>query len=114
MISDDPLPPLPSTGTSPLHNATLQSRMTSRASKPVQGIQSRLTTWARTLGAGIIQDIKARAPWYLSDWKDAWNYRVVPAAALIFFAKYAPLALTSSGIYPATILQRTSWNCFLS
>ncbi|KIM51710.1 hypothetical protein SCLCIDRAFT_142691 [Scleroderma citrinum Foug A] len=64
--------------------------MTSRASKPVQGIQSRLTTWARTLGAGIIQDIKARAPWYLSDWKDAWNYRVVPAAALIFFANVLP------------------------
>ena len=46
-------------------------------------------SWARKLGAGIIQDINARAPWYLSDWRDAWNYRVVPAVALIFFAKYA-------------------------
>jgi hypothetical protein len=41
----------------------------------------------RRLGAGIIVDIRARAPWYLSDWTDAWNYRVVPATALIFFAK---------------------------
>ena len=41
------------------------------------------------LGRGIRNDIRARAPWYLSDWKDAWNYRVVPATALIFFAKYA-------------------------
>jgi hypothetical protein len=36
-----------------------------------------------------MQDIRARAPWYISDWTDAWNYRVVPATALIFFAKYA-------------------------
>jgi hypothetical protein len=39
------------------------------------------------LGAGIVRDIRARAPWYWSDWKDAWNYRVLPATALVFFAK---------------------------
>ncbi|EGN98127.1 hypothetical protein SERLA73DRAFT_169180 [Serpula lacrymans var. lacrymans S7.3] len=42
------------------------------------------------LGAGIIQDVRARAPWYRSDWTDAWNYRVVPATALIFFANVLP------------------------
>ena len=36
---------------------------------------------------GIIQDIRSRAPYYPSDWTDAWNYRVVPATLLIFFAK---------------------------
>jgi hypothetical protein len=39
------------------------------------------------IGAGIVRDIRARAPWYWSDWKDAWNYRVIPATALVFFAK---------------------------
>jgi HCO3- transporter family len=39
------------------------------------------------VGAGIVRDIRARAPWYWSDWKDAWNYRVLPATALVFFAK---------------------------
>jgi boron transporter len=39
------------------------------------------------VGAGIVRDIRARAPWYWSDWKDAWNYRVVPATTLVFFAK---------------------------
>ena len=48
-------------------------------------------------GAGIFQDIHARAPWYLSDWTDAWNYRVVPATTLIFFAKYD---LVSVILYP--------------
>ena len=32
-------------------------------------------------------DVKARLPWYRSDWTDAWNYRVVPAMALIFLTK---------------------------
>ena len=44
--------------------------------------------WYRHLGVGVIMDIRARGPWYLSDWIDAWNYRVVPATALIFFAKF--------------------------
>ena len=41
-----------------------------------------------TIGSGILRDIRARAPFYVSDWKDAWNYRVIPAIILIFFAKY--------------------------
>ncbi|KAI6165089.1 HCO3 transporter family-domain-containing protein [Pisolithus thermaeus] len=43
-----------------------------------------------SVGAGIFHDVKARLPWYLSDWTDAWNYRVVPAAALIFFSNVLP------------------------
>lgn len=42
------------------------------------------------IGAGIVRDIRARAPWYWSDWKDAWNYRVLPATALVFFANVLP------------------------
>ncbi|GLB38273.1 putative anion exchange family protein [Lyophyllum shimeji] len=47
-------------------------------------------SWIRKVGSGILLDIRARAPWYISDWKDAWNYRVVPATALIFFANVLP------------------------
>ena len=47
-------------------------------------------------GAGIVQDIRARMPWYLSDWTDAWNYRVVPATTLIFFAKYGLFSYNAS------------------
>lgn len=59
--------------------ATLQDVATNRR---------RIPSFVRQLGSGIILDIQARTPWYLSDWTDAWNYRVVPATALIFFAKY--------------------------
>ncbi|CAE6479408.1 hypothetical protein ACGC1H_005374 [Rhizoctonia solani] len=40
--------------------------------------------------SGMLADVKARAPFYLSDWTDAWTYRVVPATAMIFFANVLP------------------------
>ncbi|KAF8835377.1 hypothetical protein BDN67DRAFT_975348, partial [Paxillus ammoniavirescens] len=49
-----------------------------------------LPPFIRSLGAGITQDFRARAPWYISDWTDAWNYRVIPATTLIFFANVLP------------------------
>ena len=36
------------------------------------------------------RDIAARAPYYISDWTDAWNYRVIPATLFIFFANILP------------------------
>ncbi|KAI0683076.1 anion exchanging protein [Earliella scabrosa] len=53
--------------------------------------ESRLPAWVPTfIGRGIIRDIRARAPYYASDWVDAWNYRVIPAIVLIFFANVLP------------------------
>ncbi|KAF7297733.1 Phosphoglycerate mutase-like protein [Mycena kentingensis (nom. inval.)] len=46
--------------------------------------------WFCRVGSGVLSDIRARAPFYVSDWLDAWNYRVVPATALIFFANVLP------------------------
>lgn len=42
------------------------------------------------IGSGILQDVRARLPWYWSDWKDAYNYRVIPSIVLIFFANVLP------------------------
>ncbi|KIK59270.1 hypothetical protein GYMLUDRAFT_44640 [Collybiopsis luxurians FD-317 M1] len=49
-----------------------------------------ILNWVFKLGSGIFLDIRARAPYYGRDWTDAWNYRVVPATALIFFANVLP------------------------
>lgn len=38
---------------------------------------------------GMVNDICRRAPYYVSDWLDAWDYRVVPATIFMYFAKYA-------------------------
>lgn len=43
--------------------------------------------WKIHLFRGMVNDIRKRAPFYLSDWTDAWNYRVVPATVYMFFAK---------------------------
>lgn len=37
---------------------------------------------------GMIADLRRRAPYYKSDWTDAWDYRVVPATVYMYFAKY--------------------------
>jgi boron transporter len=36
---------------------------------------------------GMLNDIRRRAPYYVSDWTDAWDYRVVPATVYMYFAK---------------------------
>lgn len=36
----------------------------------------------------MVKDVRRRAPYYWSDWVDAWDYRVVPATVYMFFAKY--------------------------
>lgn len=36
----------------------------------------------------MINDVKRRAPYYWSDWTDAWDYRIVPATVYMYFAKY--------------------------
>lgn len=42
------------------------------------------------LGKGMISDVKRRAPFYWSDWIDAWDYRVVPATIYMYFANILP------------------------
>lgn len=43
--------------------------------------------WKIHLFRGMVRDVRKRAPYYGSDWVDAWNYRVVPATVYMFFAK---------------------------
>ena len=69
--------------------------------------------WKIHLFRGMVKDVKRRAPYYWSDWKDAWNYRVVPATVgssprqnilirltgsqvYMYFAKYAPKSINDN------------------
>lgn len=38
---------------------------------------------------GVTNDIRRRAPFYWSDWSDAWDYRVVPATVYMYFVSRA-------------------------
>lgn len=44
--------------------------------------------WKVRLFRGMVEDVKRRAPYYWSDWTDAWDYRVIPATVCMYFAKY--------------------------
>ena len=41
--------------------------------------QNWFVRWVKVWGRGMWHDVRNRAPYYASDWTDAWNYRVVPA-----------------------------------
>lgn len=43
--------------------------------------------WKVRLFRGMVKDVRRRAPFYWSDWTDAWDYRVVPATVYMYFAK---------------------------
>ncbi|KAF2854937.1 hypothetical protein T440DRAFT_464258 [Plenodomus tracheiphilus IPT5] len=58
--------------------------------------------WKTRLFSGMINDIRRRAPLYLSDWKDAWDYRVVPATVYMYFANILPALAFSLDMFAKT------------
>ena len=66
-----------------------EQRLSRQASRGSTRSKRRTPKWWKIrLFRGMIDDVKRRAPFYLSDWTDAWDYRVVPATVYMYFAKY--------------------------
>jgi len=63
--------------------------------------------WKIRLFRGMIEDVKRRAPYYWSDWTDAWDYRVIPATVYMYFAKYDTMSslLSTSTAYHSSCNQ---------
>lgn len=59
--------------------------------------------WKVHLFRGMVNDLRRRAPFYVSDWTDAWDYRVVPATVYMYFAKYVRLVVIICGFHPSTL-----------
>ncbi|KAG9240298.1 HCO3 transporter family-domain-containing protein [Calycina marina] len=55
-----------------------------------------------SLGRGMINDVRRRAPFYWSDWADAWDYRVVPATVYMYFANILPALAFSLDMFTKT------------
>ncbi|KAH8692718.1 anion exchange family protein [Talaromyces proteolyticus] len=83
-----------------LENDTQQplSREGSRTSRTT----TREEWWKVHLFRGMINDIKRRAPFYWSDWSDAWDYRVVPATVYMYFANILPALAFSLDMFEKT------------
>ncbi|KAJ6004919.1 hypothetical protein N7540_012718 [Penicillium herquei] len=58
--------------------------------------------WRVRLFRGMIKDVKRRAPYYWSDWTDAWDYRIVPATVYMYFANILPALAFSLDMFEKT------------
>ncbi|KAF7520379.1 hypothetical protein G7054_g12794 [Neopestalotiopsis clavispora] len=61
--------------------------------------------WKIHLFRGMINDIHRRAPYYWSDFADAWDYRVVPATVYMYFANIMPALAFSLDMFTKTDMQ---------
>lgn len=61
--------------------------------------------WKIRIFQGMIHDIRRRAPFYWSDWVDAWDYRVVPATVYMYFANILPALAFSLDMFTKTHMQ---------
>lgn len=53
-------------------------------------------------GRGILNDLRARGPYYWSDIKDAYNYRVIPSVIFIFFTNLLPAIAFAQDMFDRT------------
>src|SRR5271156_996276 len=96
-----------------------EERLSRQASR--QSVRSKRRTskwWKIRLFRGMVDDVKRRAPLYLSDWTDAWDYRVVPATVYMYVAKYGdvtpPLFLFAHhSVHCVSMAMRPSQTYFL-
>ncbi|KYK61465.1 hypothetical protein DCS_02607 [Drechmeria coniospora] len=58
--------------------------------------------WRIHLFRGMVNDVRRRAPYYASDWLDAWDYRVVPATVYMYFANILPALAFSLDMFQKT------------
>ncbi|KAH7008262.1 HCO3 transporter family-domain-containing protein [Ilyonectria destructans] len=58
--------------------------------------------WRIHLFRGMVNDVRRRAPYYVSDWRDAWDYRVVPATVYMYFANILPALAFSLDMFQKT------------
>ncbi|KAH7117681.1 HCO3 transporter family-domain-containing protein [Dendryphion nanum] len=58
--------------------------------------------WKTRLFSGMVNDVRRRAPYYWSDWKDAWDYRIVPATIYMYCANILPALAFSLDMFEKT------------
>lgn len=64
----------------PQHTAHTNRLSTTMSRGSIGGgtASTKKTMW---LGRGMVNDIRRRAPYYWSDWTDAWDYRIIPSTS---------------------------------
>ncbi|GME24005.1 hypothetical protein GTA08_BOTSDO13907 [Neofusicoccum parvum] len=78
------------------------SRQQTRASARTTSTNRHTKWWQIRWFRGMVHDIRRRAPFYVSDWTDAWDYRVVPATIYMYFANILPALAFSLDMFAKT------------
>ncbi|KAI1325351.1 HCO3 transporter family-domain-containing protein [Xylariaceae sp. FL0255] len=83
--------------------ATSADRRSTHTASSSRKTRSSMPRWWKIhLFRGIVNDIRRRAPYYWSDWRDAWDYRVVPATVYMYFANILPALAFSLDMFTKT------------
>ncbi|KAI0897804.1 HCO3 transporter family-domain-containing protein [Annulohypoxylon nitens] len=61
--------------------------------------------WKIHFFRGMVNDLRRRAPYYWSDWLDAWDYRVIPSTVYMYFANILPALAFSLDMFTKTNMQ---------
>ncbi|CEP64340.1 Bor1p LALA0_S11e01882g [Lachancea lanzarotensis] len=69
--------------------------------KPRYRWSERLARFPKPL-AGIVLDVKDRLPTYVSDWTDAWDYRVIPSVVETYFNNLLPAIAFAQDMFDRT------------
>lgn len=85
-------------GNTPVDHAQLTRELSQHSTR----FQIKSPWWRIHLFRGMIDDVKRRAPYYLSDWTDAWDYRVIPATVYMYFANILPALAFSLDMFEKT------------
>ncbi|KAI1776309.1 HCO3 transporter family-domain-containing protein [Hypoxylon cercidicola] len=82
------------------------SRSADRRGGPDTAVERRTDSWWKIhLFRGMVNDVRRRAPYYWSDWRDAWDYRVVPSTVYMYFANILPALAFSLDMFTKTNMQ---------
>ncbi|PKY08132.1 hypothetical protein P168DRAFT_300890 [Aspergillus campestris IBT 28561] len=84
------------------HNPEPIAREHTRRSTTTHSSTRSAKWWRVRLFRGMVKDVRRRAPYYWSDWTDAWDYRVVPATVYMFFANILPALAFSLDMFEKT------------
>jgi len=49
-----------------------------------------------------VNDVRRRAPYYFSDYTDAWDYRIIPSTVYMYFANILPALAFSLDMFAKT------------
>ncbi|KAI0471925.1 HCO3 transporter family-domain-containing protein [Xylariaceae sp. FL0804] len=92
-------------GAGPVRRQRTRASGGTSSSSKVKKAKKEARWWKIHLFRGMVNDVRRRAPYFWSDWADAWDYRVVPSTVYMYFANIMPALAFSLDMFTKTDMQ---------